>query len=82
MKYNNGRPKNPLNNMIQEAVCAKNLEDLAVQHYFKYKVHVSNPKVATLYCLPKIHKNLLAKRPIASNVNALMEKLAYWFLKT
>lgn len=43
---------------------------------------MSNPKVATLYALPKIHKNPISMRPICSNVNVPNEHLAKYLVET
>ena len=44
------------------------------------KLNVPNSKVASLYCLPKIHKNPVAMRPISSNVCTPSEKMAAWLV--
>lgn len=83
MVYNNGKPKNPLNDMIKSVTeCKKLVCALTQNESLKYRLHVSNPKVASLYALPKIHKTPLKMRPICSNVNVPTEKLADWLLKT
>lgn len=83
VKFNNGHPRNPLKEMIKGAVdCKKSVCDLTNDPSNQYRLHVSNPKVASLYALPKIHKNPISMRPICSNVNVPTEKLAGWLLKT
>lgn len=81
VKFQNGNPKNPLNKMTEEASgCAKEVSQLMSDPSLRFRLHVSNPRVAHLYCLPKIHKNPLAMRPIASNINTPLEKQAKWLL--
>lgn len=47
----------------------------------KRKFHVPNPKVASLYCLPKIHKTPVGMRPICSNICTPTEKMAAWLVE-
>lgn len=44
----------------------------------KWRLMVQNPCVPKLYGLPKTHKNPLKMRPIISNCNSPLEKLAKW----
>jgi hypothetical protein len=44
----------------------------------RYKLHVSNPTVPKLYCLPKIHKPEKSVRPIVSAINAPTSKISKW----
>ena len=48
--------------------------------WLKRRLTIPNPKITSLYCLPKIHKNPIAMRPIASNINTPTEKLAQLML--
>ncbi|XP_062713449.1 uncharacterized protein LOC134290345 [Aedes albopictus] len=64
-KYKNGKPKDPLNSLIEEANSARQ----KVAHL-----------MASLYCLPKIHKNPVAMRPISSNICTPTEKMAAWLV--
>lgn len=45
------------------------------------KFLVPNPTVASLYCLPKIHKNPVGMRPISSNIRTPTEKMAAWLVE-
>ncbi|XP_055522595.1 uncharacterized protein LOC129716783 [Wyeomyia smithii] len=77
--YKNGKPKDPLNAMIEGAnITRQRTAHLMGEEKLERRLLVSNPKVASLYCLPKIHKNPLAMRPISSNVSTPMEKMAAW----
>lgn len=81
--YGNGNARSPLNEMIKGALsCKKSVCELMNDQSLQYRLHVSNPKVASLYALPKIHKTPVSMRPICSNNNVRMEKLAEWLLKT
>lgn len=81
-KFKNGKPKNPLPEMVEQASeCANLVAEIYDDHYLKRRLTVSNPKIPTLYCLPKIHKNPLKMRPIASNIDSPMEKLADFALE-
>lgn len=83
MVYNNGKPKNPLNDMIKGAVeCKKLVCELTQNKFLQYRLHVSNPKIASFYALPKIHKVSVKMRPICSNINVPTSKLADWLLTT
>ncbi len=53
-----------VDSIIKEASVVLNNE------YFSRKCKVSNPKIPTLYCLPKTHKPGNKMRPIASNIRA------------
>ena len=44
----------------------------------KYKLHVSNPIVPKLYCLPKIHKPGKFVRPIVSAISAPTSRISKW----
>lgn len=80
--YKNGRSKDPLNKMIEKTLeSVKKLSQITGDERLKYRLQVSNPKVASLYCLPKIHKQPLAMRPISSNINTPTEKMAAWLLE-
>ena len=47
----------------------------------KRRLMIPNPKITTLYCLPKIHKPpQIAMKPIASNSNTATKKLAQLML--
>lgn len=46
----------------------------------KWKLLVSNPRVPTLYGLPKIHKADDKMRPIVSQIHAPMSKTAKWLV--
>ncbi|XP_055542577.1 uncharacterized protein LOC129728186 [Wyeomyia smithii] len=78
-KFKNGKPKNPLNTMTEEAnTVRQKVARLMGEDKLERKFHVPNPKVASLYCLPKIHKSPLAMRPISSNICTPTEKMAAW----
>lgn len=63
--------------MVEKArFCATLVSKLYDAPYLKRRLTISNPSVASLYCLPKLHKNPIAMRPIASNINTPMERLA------
>lgn len=81
-KYKNGKPKDPLNGMVEEANSVRhNVARLMGEEKLERRFHVPNPKVPSLYCLPKIHKNPLAMRPISSNICAPTEKMAAWMVE-
>lgn len=61
--------------------CAKKVGQFMNNNFLSLSFSVPNPKVAFLYALPKIHKSPLKMRPIASNINTPMEKMAAWLLK-
>ncbi|XP_055542782.1 uncharacterized protein LOC129728370 [Wyeomyia smithii] len=78
-KFKNGKPKDPLNTMTEEAnTVRQKVARLMGEDKLERKFHVPNPKVASLYCLPKIHKSPLAMRPISSNICIPTEKMAAW----
>ncbi|XP_062715384.1 uncharacterized protein LOC134291527 [Aedes albopictus] len=80
-RFKNGKPKDPLNAMIEEATVARQkVARLVGEDCLERKLHVPNPKVASLYCLPKIHKNPVGMRPISSNVSTPTEKMAAWLV--
>ncbi|XP_058839239.1 uncharacterized protein LOC131694763 [Topomyia yanbarensis] len=80
-KYKNGKPKDPLNVMIEEAnTVRQKVARLMGEEKFERRFHVPNPKVPSLYCLPKIHKNPVSMRPISSNICAPTEKMAAWLV--
>lgn len=79
--FNNGKPKNPLNEMVRGATdCKKIICDLTEDRSLIYRLNVPNPKVASLYALPKIHKNPIKMRPISSNINVPTQNLSVWLL--
>lgn len=81
-KFKNGKPKDPLNAMIEEANFARhNVVRLLGEEKLERKFHVPNPTVASLYCLPKIHKNPVGMRPISSNIRTPTEKMAAWLVE-
>lgn len=83
LKYSNGKPKSPLNEMVKAATdCKKLVCDISNDRSLHYRLKISNPRVATLYALPKIHKNPVSMRPICSNVNVPTEQLSKWLLET
>ncbi|XP_062714300.1 uncharacterized protein LOC134291051 [Aedes albopictus] len=80
-KFKNGKLKDPLNAMIEEANGVRQkVARLVGEDCLERKFHVPNPKVASLYCLPKIHKNPVGMRPISSNVSTPTEKMAAWLV--
>ncbi|XP_062711417.1 uncharacterized protein LOC134289523 [Aedes albopictus] len=80
-KFKNGKPKDPLNAMTEEANGVRQkVARLVGEDCLERKLHVPNPKVASLYCLPKIHKNPVGMRPISSNVSTPTEKMAAWLV--
>ena len=80
-RYKNGKPKDPLNMMIEEAnEVRQKVARLMGEDKLERKFLVPNPKVASLYCLPKIHKNPVAMRPISSNICTPTEKMAAWLV--
>ncbi|XP_053691314.1 uncharacterized protein LOC128739838 [Sabethes cyaneus] len=80
-KFKNGKPKDPLNTMIDEAnVVRQKVARLMGDEKLERRLYVPNPKVASLYCLPKIHKNPLSMRPISSNICTPTEKMAAWLV--
>ncbi|XP_053686378.1 uncharacterized protein LOC128735923 [Sabethes cyaneus] len=81
-KFKNGKPKDPLNSMIEEANCTRQeVTRLMGEDNLNRKFLVPNPRVASLYCLPKLHKNPLAMRPISSNICTPTEKMAAWLVE-
>ena len=81
-KFKNGKPRDPLNAMTEEASAVRQkVAHLLGEDKLERKFHVPNPKVAALYCLPKIHKVPLAMRPISSNIGTPMEKMAAWVVE-
>ncbi|XP_055605896.1 uncharacterized protein LOC129754060 [Uranotaenia lowii] len=75
--FKNGKPKDPLNMLIEEAnVVRQRVANLIGDSKLERKFLVPNAKVASLYCLPKIHKNPIAMRPISSNICTPTEKMA------
>lgn len=80
-KFKNGNCKDPLKAMVEEANFARhNVARLMGEEKFQRKFHVPNPKVASLYCLPKIHKTPVGMRPICSNICTPTEKMAAWLV--
>lgn len=54
-KFKNGKPKDPLNSMIEEANRVRqNVAHLVGENRLERRFQVPNPTVASLYCLPKI----------------------------
>ncbi|XP_055623481.1 uncharacterized protein LOC129766908 [Toxorhynchites rutilus septentrionalis] len=81
-KFKNGKQKDPLNGMIEEANSVRhNVARLMGEDKLERKFHVPNPMVALLYCLPKIHKNPVGMRPISSNIRTPTEKMAGWLVE-
>lgn len=81
VKFKNGKPKDPLNKMIEEVNCARQkVAHLMGEERLDRKLHVPNPAVASLYCLPKIHKNPIGMRPISSNIRTPTQKMAAWLV--
>jgi PHD/YefM family antitoxin component YafN of YafNO toxin-antitoxin module len=70
-------PKQPLNRMVQKV--KETLADIKNKHgvNLKYLQH-SNPKIPSIYGLPKMHKPGNKLRPITSNINAPTERLSKW----
>lgn len=70
--------KTPLNKICAESkIILKEVE----KHFgsrIKWKLMIQNPCVPKLYGLPKTHKDPLKMRPIISNCNSPLEKLAKW----
>lgn len=54
-----------------------NLNDRNLRFIFK----VSNPKIPSLYCLPKTHKEGNKVRPIASSIRSPSYNIAKWLIK-
>ncbi|XP_055622042.1 uncharacterized protein LOC129765657 [Toxorhynchites rutilus septentrionalis] len=80
--FKNGKPKDPLNAMTEEANSVRQkVTHLMGGDKLERKLNVPNPKVASLYCLPKIHKNPVAMRPISSNICTPTEKMAAWLVE-
>ncbi|XP_055522888.1 uncharacterized protein LOC129717070 [Wyeomyia smithii] len=80
-KYKNGKPRDPLNTMVEQAnITRRQVAHLMGEEKLDRKLHVPNPKVASLYWLPKVHKNPLAMRPISSNICTPTEKMAAWLV--
>ncbi|XP_062704209.1 uncharacterized protein LOC134286591 [Aedes albopictus] len=81
VKFKNGKPKDPLNKMIEEVNHARQkVAHLMGEERLDRKLHVPNPAVASLYCLPKIHKNPIGMRPIFSNIRTPTQKMAAWLV--
>ena len=81
-KYKNSKSKNQLSSMIEVArECADMISEIYNDPWLKRRLLIPNPKIATLYALPKIHKNPIAMRPIASNICTPMEKMAQMMLE-
>lgn len=81
-KFKNGKPKDPLNAMVEEANTVRHrVARLVGEDYLERRFQVPNPKVASLYCLPKIHKDPVAMRPISSNVCTPTERMAAWLVE-
>lgn len=80
-KFKNGKPKDPLNALIEEANSTRQkIARLMGEDKLERRLNVPNSKVASLYCLPKIHKNPIAMRPICSNICTPTEKMAAWLV--
>ncbi|XP_062714059.1 uncharacterized protein LOC134290861 [Aedes albopictus] len=80
-KFKNGKTKDPLNKMIEEVNHTRQtVAHLMGDEKLERKFHVPNPTVASLYCLPKIHKDPIGMRPISSNIRTPTEKLAAWLV--
>ncbi|XP_062715519.1 uncharacterized protein LOC134291590 [Aedes albopictus] len=80
--FKNGKPKDPLNRMVEEVNhVRKKVANLMGEDRLERKFHVPNPTVASLYCLPKIHKNPVGMRPISSNIRTPTEKMAAWLVE-
>ncbi|XP_055590291.1 uncharacterized protein LOC129742418 [Uranotaenia lowii] len=80
--FKNGKPKDPLNMLIEEAnIVRQRVANLIGDSKLERKFLVPNAKVASLYCLPKIHKNPIAMRPISSNICTPTEKMAAWLVE-
>lgn len=72
--------RNPLPKMVRLTnVTIKELSEEFGQR-FNRVLHVSNPSIAKMYGLPKIHKTGEKMRPIVSNINAPSCKLSKWFV--
>ncbi|XP_055543038.1 uncharacterized protein LOC129728613 [Wyeomyia smithii] len=81
-KFKNGKPRDPLNAMVEEVNFARQkVAHLMGEERLERKFHVPNPMVASLYCLPKIHKNPVGMRPIFSNIRTPTEKMAAWLVE-
>ena len=80
-RYKNGKVKNPLPTMVVEAKkCADMVSHKYNDPWLKRRLMITNPKIANLYCLQKIHKNPIAMIPFAFNINTPTEKLAQLML--
>lgn len=72
--------KNPLPKMIRESDKLRQTLGPVFGQRFVRKLNVSNPQVALLYCLPKIHKEGKKMRPIVSSINTPTYKMAKWLV--
>lgn len=62
--------------MIRQSDTVRNSIAKTFGTRFKYSLIVSNPYVAKLYGLPKLHKNPIKMRQIVSSINTPSYKIA------
>lgn len=72
--------RNPLPKMVRESDELRKKVSEKFGLRYKWSLNVSNPTVAKLYGLPKIHKVGNKMRPIVSSINTPSYKLAKWFM--
>lgn len=70
--------RNPLPKMITEVRNVVKTCNNLITPSLKNKLHISNPKVPRLYCLPKIHKPGKSVRPIVSAIGSPTYHLSKW----
>lgn len=73
--------RNPLSSMIRECDAMRSRIGKMFSPRLQRSLNVSNPIIAKLYGLPKIHKPGNKMRPIVSNVNTPCYKMAKWLVK-
>lgn len=72
--------KNPLPRMIRECDSLRQQIGAVFGQRLTRKLNVSNPSIALMYCLPKIHKEGKKMRPIVSSINTPSYKMAKWLV--
>lgn len=72
--------KTPLPKMIKESNVVRQNIAKTFGSRLKFSLLVSNPIVAKLYGLPKLHKNPVKMRQIVSSINTPSYKIAKWLV--
>lgn len=70
--------KNPISKMITQVNNSFKFCHNLITPYLRRKLHVSNPSVPKLYCLPKIHKPGKSMRPIVAAMGSPTYQLSKW----